>query len=175
MVHAGRHHVDKHKLHKSTPYSLMMACPQFYIFAARPSVIINMSHMSFNVQPGIQLQCLFTPGISFVAELLLFFVCRFNGHDFPHHRPLQVKHLEDENKKLETKLKILKEHEEYGGKIDDIVKQLENEMEEQIENLIRDQEKLQAELIRKQQEVEDTRKRFVVFSAAIFLTFFGHC
>lgn len=79
-----------------------------------------------------------------------------------------MKHLEDENKKLETKLKILKEHEEYGGKIDDIVKQLENEMEEQIENLIRDQEKLQAELIRKQQEVEDTRKRFVVFSAAFF-------
>lgn len=79
-----------------------------------------------------------------------------------------MKHLEDENKKLETKLKILKEHEEYGSKIDDIVKQLENEMEEQIENLIRDQEKLQAELVRKQQEVEDTRKRFVAFSAAIF-------
>lgn len=78
-----------------------------------------------------------------------------------------MKHLEDENKKLETKLKILKEHEEYGGKIDDIVKQLENEMEEQIENLIRDQEKLQAELTRKQQEVEDTRKRFVFFSAAV--------
>lgn len=125
--------------------------------------------MLFNVQPGWNPTAVSYLHLEFLLLLHSFCsFCRFNGPDFPHHRPLQVKHLEDENKKLETKLKILKEHEEYGGKIDDIVKQLENEMEEQIENLIRDQEKLQAELIRKQQEVEDTRRRFVVFSAAVF-------
>lgn len=72
-----------------------------------------------------------------------------------------MKYLEDENKKLETKLKILREHEHYGGKINEIVKQLENELEEQIENLIRDQEKLQAELLRKQEDMEDTKTKSV--------------
>ncbi|XP_070850143.1 keratin, type II cytoskeletal 8-like [Chaetodon trifascialis] len=72
----------------------------------------------------------------------------------------KVKHLEDENKKLDTKLKILKEKEDYEGKIDDIVKQLENEMEQQIENLTRDQEKLQAQLLKDQDEVEDTKKSY---------------
>lgn len=74
-------------------------------------------------------------------------------------RVLKVKHLEDENKKLETKLKILKEHEEYGSKIEDIVKQVENELEEQVENLIQDQEKLKDELLKMQKEVEDTKKK----------------
>lgn len=77
-----------------------------------------------------------------------------------------MKHLEDENKKLETKLKILKEHEEYGSKIDDIVKHLENELEEQVENLIQDQEKLKDELLRMQEEVEDTKKKLVVVKTA---------
>nr|XP_046238598.1 keratin, type II cytoskeletal 8-like isoform X2 [Scatophagus argus] len=72
----------------------------------------------------------------------------------------KVKHLENENKKLDTKLKILKEKDDYEGKIDDLVKQMENTMEEQIENLIRDQEKLQAELLKKQEEVEDTKKSY---------------
>ncbi|XP_041638240.1 intermediate filament protein ON3-like [Cheilinus undulatus] len=72
----------------------------------------------------------------------------------------KVKNLEDENKKLDTKLKILKEQEDYEGKIDDIVKQLGNEMEQQIENLLRDREKLQADLQKKQDEVEDTKKRY---------------
>lgn len=83
-------------------------------------------------------------GVSFMSTLMC----------FP-----QVKNLEDENKKLDTKLKILKDKEDYDGKIDEIVKQLENEMEQQIENLIRDQEKLQADLIKSQVEVEDTKKR----------------
>lgn len=74
-------------------------------------------------------------------------------------RVFKVKHLEDENKKLETKLKILKEHEEYGSKIEDIVKQVENELEEQVENLIQDQEKLKDELLKMQKEVEDTKKK----------------
>lgn len=72
---------------------------------------------------------------------------------------LKVKHLEDENKKLETKLKILKEHEQYGSKIDDIVKHLGNELDEQVDNLIQDQEKLKAELLKKQEQVEDTKKK----------------
>ncbi|XP_042368787.1 keratin, type II cytoskeletal 8-like [Plectropomus leopardus] len=72
----------------------------------------------------------------------------------------KVKNLEDENKKLDTKLKILKEQEDYEGKIDDIVKHLENEMEEQILNLLRDQEKLKTELLKNQEEVEDTKKKY---------------
>ncbi|XP_068165831.1 intermediate filament protein ON3-like isoform X2 [Antennarius striatus] len=72
----------------------------------------------------------------------------------------KVKHLEDENKKLDTKLKILKAQENYEGKIDDIVKHLGEEMEEQIENLIYDQDKLKAELLRNQDEVEDIKKEY---------------
>ncbi|XP_076580059.1 keratin, type II cytoskeletal 8-like isoform X1 [Chaetodon auriga] len=72
----------------------------------------------------------------------------------------KVKHLEDENKKLDTKLKILKEKDDYEGKINDIVKQLENEMEQQIESLIHDHEKLQAQLLEDQEEVEDTKKSY---------------
>ncbi|XP_071320943.1 intermediate filament protein ON3-like [Trachinotus anak] len=72
----------------------------------------------------------------------------------------KVKHLEDENKKLDTKLKILKEQEDYEGNVDDIVKQLQNELEQQIERLLRDQDKLQAELLKNQEEVEDTKQRY---------------
>ncbi|KAA8579763.1 hypothetical protein FQN60_006856 [Etheostoma spectabile] len=72
----------------------------------------------------------------------------------------KMKHLEDENKKLDTKLKILREHEDYEGKIADIVKQLENEMEQQIETLLHDREKLHAALLKNQEEVEDTKKRY---------------
>ncbi|XP_022621249.1 keratin, type II cytoskeletal 8-like isoform X1 [Seriola dumerili] len=72
----------------------------------------------------------------------------------------KVKHLEDENKKLDTKLKILKEQEDYEGNVDDIVKQLKNELEQRIEGLLRDQDKLQAELLKDQEEVEDTKRRY---------------
>ncbi|XP_029308243.1 keratin, type II cytoskeletal 8-like [Cottoperca gobio] len=72
----------------------------------------------------------------------------------------KVKHLEGENKKLDTKLKILKDKDDYEGKIDDIVRQLENQMEQQIENLINDQEKLKAELLKNQEEVVDNKKKF---------------
>ncbi|TKS66574.1 Keratin, type II cytoskeletal 8 [Collichthys lucidus] len=68
-----------------------------------------------------------------------------------------VKNLEDENKKLDTKLKILKDQEDYESKIDEVVKQLENEMEEQIDNLFRDQEKLKDELCKMQKEKDDTK------------------
>ncbi|TKS66539.1 Keratin, type II cytoskeletal 8 [Collichthys lucidus] len=69
----------------------------------------------------------------------------------------KVKNLEDENKKLDTKLKILKDQEDYESKIDEVVKQLENEMEEQIDNLFRDQEKLKDELCKMQKEKDDTK------------------
>ncbi|KAM8722638.1 keratin, type II cytoskeletal 8-like isoform 1-T1 [Acanthopagrus schlegelii] len=72
----------------------------------------------------------------------------------------KVKSLEDENKKLDTKLKILKEQEDYDGKIDNIVRQIEDELQQQIDSLLRDQEKLQAELRKNQEEVEDTRKSY---------------
>ncbi|XP_068447158.1 keratin, type II cytoskeletal 8-like [Clinocottus analis] len=72
----------------------------------------------------------------------------------------KVKHLEDENKKLDTKLKVLKDQDDYEGKVDDIVKHLENEMEQQIEVLLHDKEKLQAELLQNQEEVEDTKTRY---------------
>ncbi|XP_034406032.1 keratin, type II cytoskeletal 8-like isoform X2 [Cyclopterus lumpus] len=72
----------------------------------------------------------------------------------------KVKYLEDENKKLDTKRKILKDQGDYEGKVDDIVKHLENEMDQQIQNLLQDQEKLQAELLQSQEEVEDTRRRY---------------
>lgn len=70
-----------------------------------------------------------------------------------------MKNLEDENKKLDTKLKILKEQEDYDGKIDNIVRQMEDELQQQIDSLLRDQEKLQAELLRNQEAVDDTRQR----------------
>lgn len=71
----------------------------------------------------------------------------------------QVKHLENENRKLETKLNILKGQEDYDGKINDIVKHVENELEQRIDNLLQDKEKLQAELLKNIEEVEDTKKR----------------
>ncbi|XP_038575823.1 keratin, type II cytoskeletal 8-like isoform X1 [Micropterus salmoides] len=72
----------------------------------------------------------------------------------------KVKHLENENRKLETKLNILKEQEDYDGKINDIVKHVENELEQRIDNLLEDKEKLQAELLKNIEEVEDTKKRY---------------
>ncbi|KAJ4924112.1 hypothetical protein JOQ06_000352 [Pogonophryne albipinna] len=72
------------------------------------------------------------------------------------------KNLEDQNKKLNTKLKILMEKEDYDGKINLIVKQLENEMEQQIENLLNDQEKLKAELLMNQEDLDDTKKSYEV-------------
>lgn len=73
---------------------------------------------------------------------------------------------------LDTKLKILKDHEDYSGKVDELVRQLENELEEQIESLIRDQEKLQAELIKKKDEVEETKRKSVLPLCVLVFNFF---
>jgi len=72
----------------------------------------------------------------------------------------KMKQQEDENQKLDMKLKILKEQEDYEGKVDGIVNHLENELEQQIENLLRDQEKLKEELHRNQEEVDDSRLKY---------------
>ncbi|XP_072308216.1 intermediate filament protein ON3-like [Eucyclogobius newberryi] len=72
----------------------------------------------------------------------------------------RVKHLENENKKLDTKLKTLKEQEDYKAKVDEVVKQMKDELEQQITNLFRDQKKLKDELEHKNQELEDTKDKY---------------
>ncbi|XP_011491092.1 keratin, type II cytoskeletal 8 isoform X2 [Oryzias latipes] len=71
-----------------------------------------------------------------------------------------VKNLENEKRKLDEKLKILRSKEDYAGRVDDIVRQEKIELEQQVETLLRDQEKLKDELSTKQEEVEDTKKRY---------------
>uniref|UniRef100_A0A8C7YJC5 Keratin, type II cytoskeletal 8 n=1 Tax=Oryzias sinensis TaxID=183150 RepID=A0A8C7YJC5_9TELE len=71
-----------------------------------------------------------------------------------------VKNLENEKRKLDEKLKILRSKEDYAGRVDDIVRQEKIELEQQVETLLRDQEKLKDELSTKQEEVEDSRKRY---------------
>lgn len=115
-----------------------------------------------------ELQCVENT-FKFSVLLYLFWVFFFL-HVFASRFTLQVKHLEDENKMLDTKLKILKDHEDYSGKIDGLVRQAENELEEQIENLIRDQEKLQAELLKKKEEMEDTKRKSVPLLTRLFST-----
>ncbi|XP_051912913.1 intermediate filament protein ON3-like isoform X1 [Hippocampus zosterae] len=72
----------------------------------------------------------------------------------------KVKHQEAENKKLDTKLKILKGHEAYEGKIEGVVKQLEEELKQQIDKLLSDHANLEVELFRNQEEVENSKKRY---------------
>lgn len=79
-----------------------------------------------------------------------------------------MKNLENEKRRLETKLKILREQEDYNGKVEYLVKQLENELEQQIESLKSDQNKLQPELQEIQDEVDDTKKRSANHRAADF-------
>ncbi|XP_019747104.1 intermediate filament protein ON3-like isoform X2 [Hippocampus comes] len=72
----------------------------------------------------------------------------------------KVKHQEAENKKLDTKLKILQGQEAYEGKIEGVVKQLEEELKQQIDKLLSDHAKLEDELFRNQEEVENSKKRY---------------
>ncbi|XP_029927662.1 keratin, type II cytoskeletal 8-like isoform X2 [Myripristis murdjan] len=72
----------------------------------------------------------------------------------------KVKHLEDKNKVLETRLKILQEQDNYKGKIDDTVKRLECELQQQMDGLEHDQAKLEAELRKSQEEVDHTRMKY---------------
>ncbi|KAK7893290.1 hypothetical protein WMY93_022442 [Mugilogobius chulae] len=72
----------------------------------------------------------------------------------------KVKDLENENKKLDTKLKILKEQEDYKAKVEEAVKQMKDELEEQIARMLRDQKKLTDELDQKNKQLEDTKNKF---------------
>ncbi|XP_077580503.1 keratin, type II cytoskeletal 8-like [Stigmatopora nigra] len=72
----------------------------------------------------------------------------------------KVKYQEIENKKMETKLKILKDQETYESKIDAVVKQLKEALNDQIEKLLCDQAKLEGELLQNQEEAETTKMRY---------------
>lgn len=71
----------------------------------------------------------------------------------------QVRNLEQENKRLETKLKILLEQERYKGNVDEIVAALSTSLRRHIESLDLDRLKLEGELVRSQDEVEQTREK----------------
>lgn len=71
----------------------------------------------------------------------------------------QVQHLEQENKKLETRLRILLDQEGYKGNIEDIVSQQKADLQRQIDGLDLDRNKLEAELLKNQKEVDHTRQR----------------
>ena len=71
----------------------------------------------------------------------------------------QVRNLEQENKRLETKLKILLEQERYQGNVDEIVAALSTNLRRQIQSLDLDRLKLEGELVRSQDEVEQTREK----------------
>lgn len=72
-----------------------------------------------------------------------------------------MQNLEQQNKVLDTRLKILKEQEDYKGNVDAVVQQLANELQRQIEKLARDKQKLKQELARCQDEVDQTRNKSV--------------
>lgn len=72
-----------------------------------------------------------------------------------------MQNLEQQNKVLDTRLKILKEHEDYKGNVDAVVQQQANELQRQIEKLARDKQKLKQELARCQDEVDQTRNKSV--------------
>ncbi|XP_061895626.1 intermediate filament protein ON3-like isoform X1 [Entelurus aequoreus] len=72
----------------------------------------------------------------------------------------KVKHQEDENRKLDAKLKILREQEAYQGGVEGVVKQLEEELKQQIDKLLNDRAKLEDELHRNQDVSENTKERY---------------
>ncbi|CAL8282700.1 keratin, type II cytoskeletal 8 [Gadus morhua] len=74
----------------------------------------------------------------------------------------KMKHLENENKRLETQLRILQEPEVYKGKIDQVLQEMEADLLRQVESLTRDRLKLGAELDKCQEEVEDSKQKYEV-------------
>ncbi|KAM6945812.1 intermediate filament protein ON3-like [Aplochiton taeniatus] len=72
----------------------------------------------------------------------------------------KVKHLEDQNKVLSTRLKILKEQQNYQGRVEEVVERLKEELLLQIDGLARDHLKLEAELGKNQDELENRRKDY---------------
>ncbi|KAM4538159.1 intermediate filament protein ON3-like [Fundulus diaphanus] len=72
----------------------------------------------------------------------------------------KVKRLEEEKKKLETKLRLLKGQDDYKADINAIVRQVENDLQQNIDNLKRDADKLKDEHEDIQKEVDDTKKSY---------------
>ncbi|XP_061122764.1 keratin, type II cytoskeletal 8-like isoform X3 [Syngnathus typhle] len=72
----------------------------------------------------------------------------------------KVKQQEDENQKLDAKLKILREQEPYVANISSIAMQLEEALKQQIDHLLGDQTKLEDELFHNQQMAENSKKRY---------------
>ncbi|XP_017568447.1 keratin, type II cytoskeletal 8-like isoform X2 [Pygocentrus nattereri] len=69
----------------------------------------------------------------------------------------KVRHLEEENKILEARLKILLGQDSYKGDTDNIVKEVAADLRQQIEGLDRDRQKLASELAKSEQELNNTR------------------
>ncbi|KAL0984612.1 hypothetical protein UPYG_G00144130 [Umbra pygmaea] len=74
----------------------------------------------------------------------------------------ELQDLEDEKTRLETHLKILKQHEDYQGNVDELVQQQSIGLQHQIDGLARDQHKLEQELARCQDDVNQTRNKLVI-------------
>lgn len=70
-----------------------------------------------------------------------------------------MKELDDKKRKLNKKLDILKGQENYSGNVDAIVKQKENELQQKIENLKRDQEKLKDDFEDTQKAVDEAKQK----------------
>ncbi|KAJ8351665.1 hypothetical protein SKAU_G00231410 [Synaphobranchus kaupii] len=72
----------------------------------------------------------------------------------------KVRRLEQQNKVLETRLKILLEQECYKGNIKEIVDELSNNLQRQIDGLVLDRQKLLSELDRTQNNVDHNKNRY---------------
>ncbi|KAJ8416702.1 hypothetical protein AAFF_G00325800 [Aldrovandia affinis] len=72
----------------------------------------------------------------------------------------KVRHLEQQNKILETRLKILLEQDSYKGNINEIVDELASNLRRQIDGLTLDRQKLQSELERTQNSVDHNKNRY---------------
>ncbi|XP_010891475.2 keratin, type II cytoskeletal 8-like [Esox lucius] len=72
----------------------------------------------------------------------------------------KVQNLEQKNNVLETRVRILKQQVYYKGDVDEVVQQLSIELQQQIEGLTRDKLKLEQELARCQEDVNQTRDRY---------------
>ncbi|CAL8290095.1 unnamed protein product [Lota lota] len=74
----------------------------------------------------------------------------------------KVKHLEQQNKVLETRLRILKGQGDYKGKIHELVQEREADLLRQVEKLTHHHLKLKAELDQSQGELEDSKQKYEV-------------
>lgn len=74
----------------------------------------------------------------------------------------QVRHLEQQNKVLETRLKIMLEKGDYKSNIDQIVAAFGNNLMSQRDRLRNDRDKLEKELARTQALVEDNKNKWVL-------------